>query len=230
MIDVHSPETSAPEVRLLALSVGMPSHLGRHRGRPVESGFRKHQVEGDTVSIGLTNIRGDGQADLTVHGGPEKAVYAYSADWHEGWLAAAPELGRIPPAYFGENLTVAGWVEPDVWIGDIWAWGAARLQVCQPRWPCFKFSLATGHPKFGKIMLQNGWTGWYFRVLAPGDAPVRGPIAVSERSSDEITVFDAHAAMMPGADRDLVQRVIAAPALAENWRKSLIQSLDSSRR
>ena len=207
----------------------MPTYLGQHIGRPVESGFRKQLVEAETVLVNLTNIRGDGQADLTVHGGPEKAIYAYSADRHADWRTAAPNLEAIPPAYFGENLTVAGWVETDVRIGDVWTWGTAHLQVCQPRWPCFKFSLATGHPEFAKIMLRHGWTGWYFRVLTPGEAPVRGPISVSERGRDEITVFDAHAAMMPNADRGLVERVIAAPALAKNWRSSLIRSLDSRR-
>jgi MOSC domain-containing protein YiiM len=214
-----------PQVRLLSVHVATPSFLGREQGRPVESGFRKNPVEAQTVTIGWTNIAGDGQADLIAHGGPEKAVYAYSADRHADWHVVAPELGELKPNYFGENLTVSGWLETDVRIGDVWSWGSARLEVCQPRWPCYKFALASGRPELSRIMLHHGWTGWYFRVLTTGEAPVDGPIQVTERGPEGVTVFDAHSARLPHANPELIERVLAAPALASRWRAGLEQLL-----
>jgi MOSC domain-containing protein YiiM len=216
-------------VQLLSVQIAEPSLLGRERGRLVESGFRKQTVATETVTIGWTNIAGDRQADLTVHGGPEKAVYAYSADRHADWRAAAPGWGELGPNYFGENLTVSGWLETDVRIGDVWTWGSARLEVCQPRWPCYKFALASGRPDLSRIMLHHGWTGWYLRVLTTGEAPVHGPIQVAERGPEGVTVFDAHAARLPHADPELIERVIAAPALASGWRASLEQLLFARR-
>ena len=216
-------------VQLLSVNVAMPSYLGAHRGRSVTSGFRKRPVRGDTVAVGLTGIEGDGQADLSVHGGPDKAVYAYSRDRDRQWIAAEPSLGSFGPAYFGENLTVSGWTESDVRIGGVWSWGDVQLQVCQPRWPCFKLSLASGRPELGRLMLQHGWTGWYFRVLVSGEAPVRGPVRVTNRGVTSLTVLDAHAANVPGADPALIERVLTEPALAANWRKSLVKNQNSSR-
>lgn len=216
---------AAQAVALHSVNVGMPAHLGRHIGRPVDSGFHKTPVQTSTVFVGVEDIVGDAQADLTVHGGPEKAVYAYSRDHNAEWLAEIPAIAGIGPAYFGENLTVSGWLETDVRIGDVWSWGDARIQVCQPRWPCFKLALASGLPVLGKVMLEHGWTGWYFRVLQTGIAPVDGPIVVTERGDPSVTVFDAHLAMWPDAPRDLVERVIAAPALASRWRANLRNSL-----
>lgn len=213
------------ELTLLSVNVSLPAYLGQHLGRPVQSGFKKQPVRAETVTVDELNIRGDGQADLSAHGGPEKAVYAYSVDWHADWKAAVKGIGALPPAFFGENLTVSGQLETDVRIGDVWAWGTARLQVCQPRWPCYKLALASGRPELVQIMLQNGWTGWYFRVLSPGEAPVKGPIEVVERGPADVTVFDAHAARLPGADRELVERAIAAPALASGWRVALEHDL-----
>lgn len=212
-------------VRLLSVNVARPAPLGQHLGRPVESGFKKRPVAGELVHVDILNIEGDAQADLTAHGGPEKAVYAYSRDHDAAWRRELDHLDAIPPAYFGENLTVAGQTERAVRIGEIWVWGDARLQVCQPRWPCFKLALASGRHETGKIMLQHGWTGWYFRVLTPGMAPVGGPVEIVEPDGDAVTVFDAHSANLPGASRELVERVIAAPALASRWRATLQKSL-----
>ncbi|MGI8474866.1 MAG: MOSC domain-containing protein [Thermomicrobiales bacterium] len=212
----HDAPLMAP---LVAVSVGEPAPLGTHRGRPVTSGFRKRPATEAVLRLTALNLAGDRQADLSVHGGPEKAVYAYSADHFFGWRA---QLGvEVGPAYFGENLTVSGWTETDARIGDVWAWGDARLQVCQPRWPCYKLAIASGLPKIGKLMLANGWTGWYFRVLQVGDVPVAGPIEVVERGPCDCTVHDAHLAMLPNADPALVARIAANPALAASWRDGL---------
>jgi MOSC domain-containing protein YiiM len=216
---------ACPRIHLLSVNVAMPAYLGQHLGEPIQSGFKKQPVSGINIYVDELDLAGDGQADLNAHGGLEKAVYAYSADRYDDWHRAAPHLREIPPAYFGENLTVAGVVETDVRIGDVWAWGEARLEVCQPRWPCYKFGLASGRPAFLAIMLRNAWTGWYFRVLTPGEAPLAGPIEVIARGPEGVSVFDAHAARLPGAEIALVRRVAAAPALASRWRAALEEEL-----
>jgi MOSC domain-containing protein YiiM len=219
------PMACPPRVQLLSVNVAMPAYLGEHLGASVSSGFKKQPVRSADIRVDPLDLAGDGQADLIAHGGPEKAVYAYSANRYDDWRRAAPELSEIPPAYFGENLTVAGLTEPEVRIGDVWAWGSARLEVCQPRWPCYKFGLASGRPDFLAVMLRHGWTGWYFRVLTPGVAPVTGPIEVIERGPAGATVFDAHAARLPRAETSLIRQVAAAPALASRWRAALEEEL-----
>jgi MOSC domain-containing protein YiiM len=225
MDSMKNEVSTSAELRLISVNVALPSRLVQHFGRPVLSGFKKMPVTSETVTIDSLNIVGDGQGDLSVHGGPEKAIYAYSADRHAAWMAEVDGLSGIGPAYFGENLTIAGKTENDVRIGDVWAWGSARIQVCQPRWPCYKLALASERLELGQIMLHHGWTGWYFRVLMPGEAPVSGPIQMVEQGMENVTVFDAHSANLPGASRELIERVIAAPALAARWRATLANIL-----
>ncbi len=130
------------------VNVGTPSLLAETAAEHVWSGIRKQPVPPSSVLwLSAINLAGDGQADLSVHGGPDKAVYAYPSEHLEPWSEELEtELG---PAPFGENLSTIGALEGDVRIGDIWTWGEATLQVTQPRWPCFKLALhreRAGHP------------------------------------------------------------------------------------
>ena len=129
--------------------------------------------------------------------GRDKAVYAYPVEHLPLWN---DELGTdFGPGTFGENLTTAGWLEDDVRIGDVWAWGEARLQVSQPRSPCYKLATVTGRPDLLKRFVRTGRTGWYLRVLQPATVPVAGPIQVIERDPAGISVLLAHRASLPGA-------------------------------
>lgn len=114
-----------------------------------------------------------------------------------------------------------GWREDDVYIGDVWAWGEVRLQVAQPRFPCYKLAMATERPHIAKPFLAHGRTGWYLRVLDPGEAPIAGPIAVVERDPRAVTVLDAHRALVSDATPAEIARVLAVPALATSWRAAL---------
>jgi len=128
-------------VRLVSVNVGLPAVIGTRQGRPVHSGIGKRPVAGtETLKLGELNLEGDRQADLSVHGGAEKAVYAYASDHLPSWRAELlrPDIGV---GFFGENLSTEGLIESDVAIGDVWAWGDALLQVAQPRWPCFKLTM-----------------------------------------------------------------------------------------
>ena len=160
----------APSLR--SVQIGRIAPLGP---QGVPSAFVKHPVDGP-VAVGRLGLAGDKQADLTVHGGAEKAVYAYGASHYPAWVADFPDhADRFVPGGVGENLTIDGLVEADLCVGDLHRIGTARLQVCQPRQPCFKFALRFADNQLPKAMVRNGRAGWYYRVveegvLAAGDA------------------------------------------------------------
>ena len=211
-------------IALMSVNVGQAEPIGMRRGRQVLSGYRKRPVPGETVSVGRVGIDGDVVADLRVHGGPDKAVYAYSADHFPFWTDALNPETPYGPGSFAENLTLAGIDETGVAIGDIWQWGDAVLQIAQPRFPCFKMALANDRPKIVKRFLAEGRSGIYLRVLEPGQAPARGSITVIERNPAGITVREAAMAMYQATD-PLRQREIAAhPALAARWSEMLLHS------
>jgi MOSC domain-containing protein YiiM len=206
-------------IDIRSVQVGRPSVLATTAaGDEVHSAIVKQRVTADALALSTINLEGDDQADRTVHGGPDKAVYAYSAEHFERWSS---EIGiEVGPGTFGENVTVVGVTEADVCIGDQWAWGDARLEVCQPRWPCFKLTLRTRVRDIGHRMKADGRTGWYLRVLVPGTVPVAGPITVVLHHPAGVRVLDAHRAM---ADRhrddpELHDRVLSVPPLADEWR------------
>lgn len=174
--------------------------------------------------MGWLNLAGDGQADLEVHGGADKAVYAYPSEHIAAW---ADELGQpLGPAAFGENLTVAGWLESDVCIGDLWAWGDAVLEVCQPRWPCYKLGMHRGDQGILARLRTTGRTGWYLRVLEPGTAPVAGPITAAVRHPAGVTVADVHEARLNGASPERLDLMLDLPELSDEWKYGLGRRLE----
>ncbi|MGH9189553.1 MAG: MOSC domain-containing protein [Acidimicrobiales bacterium] len=211
-------------VTLVSVNVLLPELLGMHRGQPVESGIAKRPVTQDSLWLGPTNLEGDGQADLSVHGGPDKAVYAYPSEHLPVWSA---ELGQeLGPAAFGENLTTAGATEDDVFIGDRWSWGDAVLEVCQPRSPCFKLAMHRGRGDIGRRFRESGRSGWYLRVLAEGRVPVAGPIEVVERHPMGATVRLVHEAARPGgAPAEVLEALLLVDPLADEWKMKLAARL-----
>jgi MOSC domain-containing protein YiiM len=221
--EVQAPRPS--EVRLVSVNVGLPRVIGATRwGKPIRSGIVKEAVTASSISLDTLNLDGDRQADLTVHGGRDKAVYAYPVEHLPLWN---DELGTdFRPGTFGENLSTMGWLEDDVCIGDVWAWGEARLQVCQPRSPCYKLATVTGRPDLLKRLVRSGRTGWYLRVLLPATVPVAGPIQVIERDPAGISVLLAHRASLPGIlERAEVEAVARVDALAVDWRHWVLHKL-----
>jgi len=209
MIEGVSRGAEAVEtLRLVSVNVALPTVIGYLRnGEPIVSGIAKRPVSAETLCLTELNLEGDRQADLSVHGGPDKAVYAYPVEHLPRWNE---ELGAdFGPGTFGENLTTEGMLEDEVRIGDVWAWGEARLQVTQPRAPCYKLAAITGRPDIGKRLIRAGLTGWYLRVLRPDVVPVAGPIRVVARPPAGMTVFDANRATNAGSDLDQVERVLA---------------------
>ena len=210
-------------LELLSVNVATPTHLGRHRGHDITSSIAKQPVTAETLWLSRLNLEGDAQADLAVHGGPDKAVYAYPSEHLAPWAA---ELGQeLGPAPFGENLSTRGGTEDDVCIGDRWYWGEAVLEVCQPRSPCFKLAMHRGKGDIGRRFREHGWCGWYLRVLEPGRVPVAGPITVDPHPVGA-TVWAVYEAARPGgAPAEVIEALLTVEPLADNWKLELAARL-----
>ncbi len=143
------------------------------RGREVMTAIAKRAVDGPR-EVRPLGIEGDEQADLAVHGGPSKAVYAYPSEHYAFWQTVRAQAGvaawdeRLAPGALGENLTVVGVVESAVFVGDVLRFPGCALAVSQPRFPCFKLNAALGFAHAGKLMVQSTWCGWYLAVREPG--------------------------------------------------------------
>ncbi len=209
-------------IEVVTVNVGQPSVLAERNGTRIYSAIAKHPVPlGTRLWLSSGNLAGDAQADLSVHGGPEKAVYAYPSEHLPAWEADLGEaLGDAP---FGENLSTRGAMETDVNIGDRWRWDDALLEVCQPRWPCSKLAVYRQRADIQGMMRSTGRTGWYLRVLEPAEVTVGSPIEVEQLDEARLTVHDAHVAMGDRhlEHRDLVAALAAHPALAHEWRQPL---------
>ena len=210
-------------IELVSVNVLMPEFLGLYRGQRITSGIAKRRATAEHLMLDRLNLEGDAQADLEVHGGPDKAVYAYPSEHLPKWSA---ELGQeLGPASFGENLTTAGGPEDDVCIGDRWYWGDAVLEVCQPRSPCFKLTMHRGRGDIGRLLRKSNRTGWYLRVLEPGRVPVAGPIRVEPHPMGA-TVSVVNEATKPGAAPvEVIQALLAVEPLAMEWKLFLASRL-----
>lgn len=214
-------------IQLVAVNVGQPAPLGDGL---VSSIAKQTVAAGTWLDLSTVNIEGDMQADLRVHGGPEKAVYAYPTEHLPAWRH---DLGQVldDPAPFGENLSTAGATEADVMIGERWAWGHAVLEVCQPRWPCQNLIAHRGTTDAAQILVATGRCGWYLRVIQPGRVPVDGPIEVLSRPEGP-SVLDCFLARtdLHDGDPDRANRVVGTLALSDEWRRHLEAGLRSFRR
>lgn len=212
--------------RVTSLQIGAIAPLGPDR---VPSAFIKQAVSGP-VFAGALGLDGDHQADLSVHGGPEKAIYAYPAARYRDWIAAFPDLApRFVAGAMGENLTVEGMIEDDLCVGDVHAIGGALLQVCQPRQPCFKLALALGEPRLARHMVRTGHSGWYYRVLREGSIAAGDALVLAERPNPDfafprlVTIVNRGGATLAEL-RDLA----AMPGLASNIGRSVREALDAA--
>jgi MOSC domain-containing protein YiiM len=158
--------------RLVSLNVSLARPM-TIAGREVMTGIGKRGVAGPVVA-GALGLAGDEQADLSVHGGPGKAVYAYPAEHFPFWQtvraqARAAGWGDVlAPGALGENLTITGLLENQAWIGDVLRFPHCELAVSEPRFPCFKFNAAMGFDQAAKLMMANAWCGFYLAVRTPG--------------------------------------------------------------
>ena len=208
---------------IVAVHVGRAAPLGPDG---VPSGFVKRAVAG-RVAVGLLGLTGDEQADLSVHGGPDKAVYAYAVRHYAGWTAEFPQHADLfAPGGVGENLPITGMDETDICVGDVHAIGTALLQACQPRRPCFKFALRFGNSKLPKAMVKSGRSGWYYRVLQPGTIGAGDAVILAERPNPDFPFTRLVALISRGdATRRELERMAAMPGLSAQWREAARQGL-----
>jgi MOSC domain-containing protein YiiM len=202
-------------MKLISVCVGVPCEAD-WKGKPVTTGIFKQPVDGRVMMRSL-NLDGDRQADLTVHGGVEKAVYAYPMEHYAYWRQEFPN-DELPWGAFGENLTVEGLLESEVNIGDRFRIGTAEVMVTQPRFPCFKLNLKFGRDDMVKRFLNSRLSGIYFSVVQEGEIGAGDAITVVSRDEHNITVADIVQIYVREASDDLVRRAIQVPALAADLR------------
>lgn len=189
--------------------------------RTVATAIWKDPVEGP-VAVELDHIDGDQQADLRVHGGPDKAVYAYAAEDLAWW---ASQGQAVAPGMFGENLTTEGVDVTGSVIGDRWSVGTAVLEVCQPREPCFKLGIRVGDAAFVQQFGEARRPGAYLRVIEPGVIERGDPITLSYRPDDELTLTDLLDAE-EGTDPELLRRIVRSELTTEGWRHRAERALN----
>jgi MOSC domain-containing protein YiiM len=204
-------------MHVVSLNVGGPREV-EWRGRLVRTSIWKEPVQG-AVRVTSLNLDGDAQSDLSVHGGPDKAVYAYPAEHYDYWQREL-DVDALPWAAFGENLTTSGILEPDIAIGDRVRAGSAELMVTQPRLPCFKLGIRFGRDDMVKRFLQSGRSGFYFTVVREGEITAGDRLEIAVRDTRGVTVSDMIALETADEpDRDLLRRALETPALPESWKR-----------
>jgi MOSC domain-containing protein YiiM len=201
-----------------SVNVGRPRQVSVRRGRPLMSAIGKQPVEGPVRVEGI-NLAGDEQADRTVHGGPDKAVYAYAAEDAAWWAA---ELGRdLPPGMFGENLTTEGVDVSGAIVGERWRVGDVELEVCQPRLPCAKLGIRFGDPAMVRRFAEAQRPGAYLRIVREGSLAAGDAIEVCSRPDHGVSVRLVSAAIL--LDETLLEDAAAAPALPPSLSRWMLE-------
>lgn len=215
------------ELKVISVNVGRPQLVVSNE-KPVSTAIFKQPVTG-RVAVRTLNLDGDRQADLSVHGGPSKAVYGYPSEHYEYWKHELPEM-ELPWGMFGENLTTLGLMESDLNVGDKFQAGTALLMVTEPRMPCYKLGIRFGRSDIIKRFLVSGRTGFYFAVLREGDVGAGDRIELIERDRhafklSDITrlyVHDKH-------NNDLLHRAMQLDALPQSWKDYFQRLLENNK-
>jgi MOSC domain-containing protein YiiM len=209
-------------MKLLSVNVGPPREV-EWKGKLVRTSIFKAPVPG-RVRVAPLNLEGDQQSDLSVHGGIDKAVYAYPAEHYPFWRRELPGKD-LPWGVFGENFTTEGLLEEMVHIGDRFRVGSAEFVVTH-RMPCFKLGIRFDRPDIVKRFLQSGRSGFYFAVLKEGEVSAGNSIELLKREEGGITVADVvNLYRQDATNQDLLRRVSELPSLPKNWRDYLRKRL-----
>lgn len=185
------------------------------------SAIAKVQVDGELRLTDL-GIEGDEQAEKVIHGGPDRALCHYPREHYQHWAQLFPEKADLfnAPA-FGENLSTEGMTEKNVYMGDIYRWGEALIQVTQPRSPCFKLNYHFGVSDMSSRMQEVGYCGWLYRVILAGNVSADAPLELASRVSD-VTVAEAIAIAwhMPFDDSQY-HRLLSVAGLSTSWTRTM---------
>ena len=203
-------------MKVISVNVGSPRRTNWN-GREVLTAIWKTPVSG-RVFVHQLNLEGDKQADLSVHGGKDKAVYIYPSEHYEFWKREFPSMD-LPWGALGENLTSEGMLEGETKIGDQIRIGSAEFAVTQPRMPCYKLGIRFGREDMVKRFLSSGRTGFYLSVLREGKVGGGDSIEFTVHDPCEVTIADIVSLYRHDADNQtLLQRAVDLPALPANWR------------
>ena len=211
-------------MKIISLNVGLP-RLVLRGDEPVSTGIFKEPVVG-RVKLRQLNLDGDRQADLSVHGGPEKAVYLYPAEHYEFWRREFPEMA-LPWGMFGENFTTTGLLETETNIGDRFKVGSAEVIVTQPRMPCYKLGIRFGRTDIVRRFLVSERSGFYLSVAREGEVAASDKVELIEKNTSGVRVVDV--TRLYSSDKgnvDLLRRAIATEALPESWRSYFQERLE----
>ncbi|MBD2120883.1 MOSC domain-containing protein [Trichocoleus sp. FACHB-262] len=205
-------------MKLISVNVGLPREV-TWKGKTVRTGIFKEPVLGSArVMVRSLNLDGDGQADLSVHGGLDKAIYVYPFEHYDYWHAELPDTD-LTLGIFGENLTITGLREDEVNIGDRFQVGTVKLMVTQPRLPCYKLGIRFGRPDMVKRFLASRRTGFYFSVLQEGEVGTGDTLELMSRDDNRITVADITQLYVREKNNpELLHRATQLEALPKSWR------------
>jgi MOSC domain-containing protein YiiM len=211
-------------LKIISLNVGLPRLVLRGE-EPVSTGIFKEPVAG-RVRLRKLNLDGDRQADLSVHGGPAKAVYLYPSEHYEFWQRELPEID-FSWGMFGENFTTTGFRETESNIGDRFKVGSAEVMITQPRMPCYKLGIRFGRTDIIRRFLASERSGFYLSVSKVGEVAAGDEFELIEKNTSGVRVVDV--TRLYSSDKsnvDLLRRAIATEALPESWRSYFQERLE----
>ena len=214
--------------RLLSVNVGLPRDIA-WQGKTVHTAVWKTPIEGRRI-VRRLNIDGDGQGDLSGHGGEHRAVFVYQIESYRYWQN---HLGRNDFTYgqFGENFTVEGLADTEVCVGDQYRIGGALFEVTQPRVTCYRVGIRMNEPQMPALLVSHGRPGFYFRVLEEGEVGAGDGIVKVRTGPEQMTVAEIDALLyLPGHPADKLVRALRIPALSSGWRMSFNALLDQERK
>ena len=214
-------------MKLLSLNVGLPRQVN-FQNELVTTGIFKEPIKG-RVKLRKLNLDGDKQADLTVHGGSDKAVYAYPKEHYSYWQKELPEMS-LPWGMFGENFTTQGMFEEMINIGDQFQVGTAKVVATQPRMPCYKLGVKFGRMDIIKKFLASGLTGVYFKVTKEGELEQGDEIKLIKRDENNVTIRDiVKLYTVNKYDVQTMERAIRVKDLPKGWKFHFIEQLEQAR-
>ena len=215
-------------MKIISINVGRP-RLVMSNGSPVSTGIFKEPVAGP-VMLRTLNLDGDRQADLTVHGGISKAVYAYPFEHYDFWRRELPDM-ELNPGMFGENFTSEGLFEEEINVGDRFRVGEAELMATEPRLPCYKLGIKFGRSDIIKRFLQSRRTGIYFSVLKEGMVEAGDEVELLARDPNNISIADiTRVFAFDKDDVDTLRRLVMLEPLSESWREHFDKQLHEALR
>jgi len=212
--------TAAESMKLLSVNCGLPREVEWH-GQKVSTGIFKSPVKG-RVLLRRLNLECDRQADLTVHGGADKAVYCYQISHYEFWKKRLPEV-ELPMGAFGENFTIDGPAEDFIFVGDRFSVGSAEIVVTQPRQPCYKLGIRFGSDLMVRRFLASGRTGFYVKVSREGEVGAGDDLRLVSREADAVAVSEVTRLYLAESftehDLGVLRRLVKLEALPEGWKE-----------